>query len=226
MDTIDLREKIAGEIVNSPSPNKTIKKWREEFDISQQELARELNVAPSVICDYESGRRKSPGIGFIKKFIDTILKIDERRGRTVISRYSNSLKPDAILAIREFPFGISAKSFIETINGELLTSSEPQRDVHGYTVIDSVRAILTLNAHDYMKIFGWSNERALIFTGVKYGRSPMIAIRVHPLKPSMVVYLRPAKIDPLAKNLAELENIPLVITKIKVETLIEKLEDL
>lgn len=226
MDVIDLREKIAGEIVNSSSPNKTIKKWREEFDITQQELARELNVSASVICDYESGRRKSPGIGLIKKLIDTLLKIDERRGRTVTSRYSKTFKPDAILAIREFPFGISAKSFIETIDGELLTTGELHRDVHGYTVIDSVRAILTLNAHDYMKIFGWSNERALIFTGVKYGRSPMVAIRVHPMKPAMVVYLRPEKIDALAKNLAELENIPLVVTKLKVEELIKRVEEL
>ena len=57
-----VREKIAGEICLSDEPGRTIRKWREQFHISQQELSKHLGVSPSVISDYEAGRRKSPGI--------------------------------------------------------------------------------------------------------------------------------------------------------------------
>jgi len=97
------------------------------------------------------------------------------------------------------------------------------RHLHGYTVIDSIKAITSLDSYDYLKIYGWSSQRALIFTGVKFGRSPMIAIRAHPLKPAMVVYHRPEKVDELAVKLAEIENIPLIRTNLDVNVLIERL---
>ena len=59
---MDINEKIAGEITISETPGITIKKWREEFGISQMELSKFMEVSPSVISDYESGRRKSPGL--------------------------------------------------------------------------------------------------------------------------------------------------------------------
>ena len=68
-----LREKIAGEIVLSADAGKTIRKWREEFGVSQQDLARHLDVSPSVISDYESGRRKSPGIIIIRRIVDGLI---------------------------------------------------------------------------------------------------------------------------------------------------------
>ena len=48
-----LREKIAGEITLSLDPGKTIRKWREEFGVSQQDLAKHLGMSPSVISAYE-----------------------------------------------------------------------------------------------------------------------------------------------------------------------------
>ena len=77
-----------------------------------------------------------------------------------------------------------------------------------------------------MKIYGWSVERALIFTDVHYGRSPMVAIRAHPLTPAMVVYQKPDQTDPLAIKLAEKEGIPLVTTDLSVEKLIDKMNAL
>ena len=55
-----LAEKMAGEITLSDSPGKALKQWRESFQIPPGILAEELGVSPSVISDYESGRRKSP----------------------------------------------------------------------------------------------------------------------------------------------------------------------
>jgi len=82
-----------------------------------------------------------------------------------------------------------------------------------------------LNSSDYLKIYGWSTERALIFTDVFFGRSPMVAIRAHPLTPAMVVYLRPGNVDPLAVKLAKLEGIPLVSTDMELNELIMKFKD-
>ena len=64
----EFREKIAGEITLAAEPGKTIRKWREEFGLSQYELADAMEVSHSVISDYESGRRKSPGAGLALPF--------------------------------------------------------------------------------------------------------------------------------------------------------------
>ena len=64
-----LAEKIAGEITLSPKPGETLRKWRTTFNIAQAELANYLGLAQSVISDYESGRRKSPGIHSVKKIV-------------------------------------------------------------------------------------------------------------------------------------------------------------
>ncbi|UCF50783.1 MAG: helix-turn-helix domain-containing protein, partial [Thermoplasmatales archaeon] len=79
-----LSEKIAGEITLSPKPGQTIRKWRSIFGISQTDLASYLNLSPSVISDYESGRRKSPGIQTIKKIIEAFIDIDENHGGKII----------------------------------------------------------------------------------------------------------------------------------------------
>ena len=51
----------------------------------------------------------------------------------------------------------------------------------------------------------------------------MIAVRIHPVKPTIVVYHKPGAVDPLAAKLAELENIPLVTTDLSLDDLKKKL---
>lgn len=222
-----LREKIAGEIALSADAGKTIRKWREEFGISQQDLARQLGVSPSVISDYESGRRKSPGIVIVRRIVDGLINIDETRGGRTLRKYDLGQRSECIISMKEFKTSMPATSFIDAIEGEIMTKSvSTDRDIHGYTVIDSVTAITSLSSLDYLQIYGWSSERALIFTGVKYGRSPMIAIRAHPLKPAMVGYHKPEHVDELAVRLATLEGIPLVKTDLPMQAMVEKLERL
>jgi putative transcriptional regulator len=222
-----LREKIAGEIVLSVDAGKTIRKWREEFGISQQDLAKHLQVSPSVISDYESGRRKSPGIVIIRRIVDGLIDLDDVRGGKVLKKYDMGEKSDCIISIREFKSSTTAAEFVKLIEGEPLTKGiSLDRDIHGFTIIDSMKAIMALGSMDYLKIYGWSSERALIFTGVKFGRSPMIAIRAHPLKPALVVYQRPEHVDDLAIRLASLENLPLVKTQMSTSALVERLEHL
>jgi putative transcriptional regulator len=221
-----LSEKIAGEITLSPKPGQTIRKWRGVFNISQTDLANYLKLSPSVISDYESGRRKSPGIQTVKKIINAFIEIDEKHGAKVLHKYNSMVKTqEGILEIMEYPFTIPAEKFIKEIEGNILTSSEIglRKNVKGFTLVDSVKTIETINSGDYNRLYGWSTERAIIFTGIRYGRSPMIAIRVHPVKPTVVVYHKPGSVDSLAIKLADRENIPLVITTIPLEELKKRL---
>lgn len=222
-----VREKVAGEICLSEEPGKTIRKWREQFNISQQELSKHLGVSPSVISDYEAGRRKSPGIVTIRKIVDAFLDIDERTGGGVLKQYSLAAKTESIISIKEFAHEVLADELVDKISGENLTPAiSLDKHIHGYTVIDSIRAITTLSSFDYLKIYGWSSQRALVFTGVKFGRSPMIAIRAHPLKPALVVYQKPEQVDELAVRLAELEGLPLIRTELAAGELVEILNSL
>lgn len=221
-----LSEKIAGEITLSPKPGQTIRKWRTIFGISQTDLANYLKLSPSVISDYESGRRKSPGIQTVKKIIYAFMNIDEKHGGKILHQYDSMFETqEGILEIMEYPYTIPAENFIREIQGNILTTNDIglKKNVKGFTLVDSVKTIETINSGDYSRLYGWSTERAIIFTGIRYGRSPMIAIRVHPVKPTVVVYHRPGSVDSLAIKLADRENIPLVTTGLSLNELKKKL---
>lgn len=221
-----LREKIASEITLSDHPGKTIRKWREELEITQHDLSEYLALSPSVISDYESGRRRSPGTKTVRKIVDALLELDKTRKSSLYLAEPTNLD-EIILSMRDFPVGLSPSEFLKKIKGVNLSKAVPMvRNIHGYTVLDSLKAITTLKSSDYWKIYGWSTERALVFTGVKFGRSPMVAVRAHPLKPAMVVYVQPERIDQLAVKLAELENVSLVKTRLSEREVISKLEAL
>ncbi|MDC7951327.1 helix-turn-helix domain-containing protein [Methanomassiliicoccaceae archaeon COG_1] len=223
----ELKEKIAGEIALSPEPGKAIRKWREEFGISQYELADAMGVSHSVISDYESGRRKSPGVGVVRKMVGAFLKIDDDNGSPVQNQYMPKRRLSCILAMDEFPQGVEEEDFVRAIAGTNINPGQiAKKRIYGYTIVDSLKAILTLSSQDYLQIYGWSIERAIIFTDVHYGRSPMVAIRAHPLTPAMVVYQNPDNTDPLAIKLAEREGVPLVTTTYSVEELVKHLTEL
>ena len=221
-----LSEKIAGEITLSPKPGQTMRKWRGVFGISQTDLAKFLNLSPSVISDYESGRRKSPGINTVKKIIEALIAVDEKHGGKILHQYDSMVEThEGVLEIMEYPFSIPAHAFIKKIEGNILTSNKAglKKNVKGFTLVDSIKTIETINAGDYNRLYGWSTERAIIFTGIHYGRSPMIAIRIHPVKPTVVVYHKPGSVDALAVKLADRENIPLVVTTMPLDQLKKQL---
>ncbi|MEM2378947.1 MAG: transcriptional regulator, partial [Candidatus Methanomethylicia archaeon] len=75
----------------------------------------------------------------------------------------------------------------------------------------------SLSGTDFFRLMGETSMRALVFTKVSTGRSPMVAIRVHPIKPAMVVMHGTEKVDKLAIRLATLEQIPLVLSHAESE---------
>ncbi len=221
---VDLREKMAGEVVVSPHPGRTLRKWREDFDVSQRDLARALDTVPSVVSDYESERRTSPGAAFIRRYIDALLAIDQERGHRIGQRLGQHLPSDGILGLKEFAVALSLRSFADRIEAKPVSRVDLHRDIHGFTLLDAPRAILSIDATRYAEVFGWTTQRALVFANVKYGRSPMVAVRAHPLKPAAVVFAHPGRVDPLAIRLSEVERIPLLTTLLEAPAILERLE--
>lgn len=227
-----LAEKMAGEITLSDNPGETLKKWRTLFEISQSDLAGFLKVSPSVISDYESGRRKSPGIFIVSKIVDAILDMDVGRGGAKIRSYEGILRGDitaeAIYDIHEYLSPISVEDMTKLLKGEVVYSpgSEFIKPLYGYTVIDSLKAILQLSYNEFQKLYGWSSERAMVYTRISTGRSPMVALRVTNLKPGLIVLhgLPAAEIDPIAIKIAEIERVPLVATVMPINDLIRALQ--
>jgi len=216
----ELSSKIAGEIVLSREVGSAIKKWREIFGLTQKELSSALGISTSVVSDYENGRRKSPGVGMIKRIVGTLLAEDDRRGGRVLRAYERmaggNLSTSAVMDIREFSAPMECREFSGVVRGSLVASRGFEgRKVYGYTVIDSPSAILDLNSDDFLKLYGLTSERALVFTKVSSGRSPLIAIRVSSLKPGLVVLHGLEEVDDLAVRIAEKENIPLILSRLK-----------
>lgn len=223
-----LAEKMAGEITLSDSPGKALKKWRTSFQIAPGVLADHLGVSPSVISDYESGRRKSPGTGVVGKIVDSLLDVDEENGGTYIKKYGKLLFSDyddeVIYDIHDFATSIPIRELSELIECTLICG-ELDSQIFGYTVINSTNAILNLSPNEFNRIYGWSTERALIFTDISTGKSPMIAIRVTPFKPPYVILqgIDEAHVNPLVKKLAEKDHITVLCTPLGVQDLVTRL---
>ena len=225
-----LAEKMAGEITLSHNPGETLKKWRRNFGVTQTELSTHLGISPSVISDYESGRRRSPGILIVSKIIDALLTIDELRGSSTARNYSVMLSDGGsfgrVCCICEYHEPISLSKFVDQI-GACVVCGDVEVQIYGHTIIDSLKAILELLPDQFSKIYGRSTSRALIFTGVSSGRSPMVAVRVSHLKPGAVILqgVDPSEVDGVARRIAELERIPLLATTISAEDLADNLSE-
>ena len=215
---------MAGEIVISEKPGDTLKKWRNIFKLSQKNLASLLDVKPLVVCDFEKGRRASPGIGTVRKFVEAMVEYDRAQGGKIVNSMFANEGNNAVYDIREFNTGTPINKLIEQINGQILSGNQEilERPIYGYTIVDSLKAITTFNV--FGDLYGWSNERALFFSGVQYGRSPMIAIRAHPVKPRVVIYIKPKTIDKLAVKLAKMERIVLISTSMQEEEIVRVLK--
>ena len=227
-----LAEKMAGEITLSEKPGEVMKKWRINFDVAQSDLSTHLEVSPSVISDYESGRRKSPGTVIVSKIVNALLDIDQQRGSKQIHTYESmiigSYDANVIYDIHEYSTPITINELSNLIEARIIHSQDPDnnKQLYGYTVVDSLKVILELTYQEFQKLYGWSTERAMIFTKVSTGRSPLVAIRVTNLKPGTIVLhgLEEDRVDPIARQIAQVENISLMSTVMPIDTMIKTLK--
>jgi len=225
-----LARRIAGEIILSSKPGSTMRKWRELFAVSQTTLSETMGLSSSgVISDYESGRRKSPGAKFIRRFVLSLIHIDEVKGSRFIREFAKltSSPSMAVVDLREFPIPVRVEYLCRAIGGEIVACKEKYvKEVNGYTVIDSTKAIEAYSGSEYAQLFGATTDRALIFTDVEAGALPMMIVRVSNLKPRIVVFHKTPP-DTEAIRIAEYEQIPLIFsTAPTVEQLVKSLRKL
>ncbi len=222
MDSI--QEWIAGEIALSDTPGSTMKKWRELFGISQVELAKYLKISTSTISDYEGNRRASPGVGIIRRFITALMAIDAQKGGEVarnLQKFSKPKEDNSFFSLKDFTTPISGVDFARLIDAKIVANPSYLDSIKlfGYTLLDSLRVILEISPSDYPRLFGTTSERAFIFDQVSTGRSPMVVVRVAPIKPKLVVIQNLDQVDKLAIKIAQIEHMPLLTTKLNAEEL-------
>jgi len=221
-----IARRIAGDIVLAENTASAMRKWREIFGLTQSELAKLMGISPSVLSDYEKGRRV-PGARFLKRFVEALLRADEARGWPTVRNLLSNVVPrmDAVIDMHEFWNPITVAQLVELVEGIVLNTFVDNKPIYGYTVVDSIRAIETMRGYEYWQLLGMTSERAVIFTRVSKGRSPMVAVRVSPLKPAAIVIHGPRRtVDPLALKIAELEHIPFILSlAATVDELVSKL---
>ncbi|SDC83833.1 helix-turn-helix domain-containing protein [Natrinema hispanicum] len=227
----ELAEKIAGEITLSDDPGATLRKWRTDFDISQTDLAAELDVSSSVISDYESGRRESPGIGVVGRLVAGLLTIDERRGGERIRQYGRVLsagfESDVVYDLREYATSIPLARLYDDLEATEVAAGSTDR-VSGHTVIDSIEAITRLSSEEFFRLYGQSTNRVLVFTGVTRGESPLVALRVVNPTPNAVILhgIEEADLWDHAADLARIDGYSLAVTNAPLDDMLEYLVSL
>ncbi|MFX1415203.1 MAG: helix-turn-helix domain-containing protein [Promethearchaeota archaeon] len=228
-----LAKRIAGEIALSDHPGQTMRMWRDRFRLSQIELADFVGISPSVISDYESGRRKSPGTSTIRRFVMALLSLDERNGGQTIAAYVRLMDVslvdlNVVLAMSDFHSPMTLGDFCKKLKCTVKTGKEfLNREIYGYTLVDVERAVKELSSEAFLKLFGATTERCLIFTKVSTGRAPMIAIKSQEFKPTLVILHGVGEVDRLAVELSEQMRIPLAISKIgSVDALVRELRNI
>ena len=226
---------IAGSIVMSDSPGKELKRWREYFNIPQTELAIKLSTTPSVISDYESGRRKSPGSYFIKKFVRALIDIELEKGGSRLQLLIKQLSVGdkytlAVVDMKDYVNPVSLETFLKAINASLVVPPAVRMDIHGYTMVDSIKLLLDVPSYEYLKLYGSTTQRAAIFINTRYGRSPLVAIKAMmafvDFKPSIVVLHGLDKPDYLGIEVARREKIPLAMSNMDVDEMVRVLRSL
>lgn len=227
----ELAEKIAGEITLSDDPGATLRKWRTDFDVSQTDLAGELEVSSSVVSDYESGRRESPGIAVVARLVRGLLAIDEERGGDRIRQYGRVLsagfESDVVYDLREYSGSVPLPTLYDATGATEIVSGGTDR-VSGHTVIDSINAITRLSSEEFFRLYGQSTNRALVFTNVTRGEGVGIALRVLNPTPNAVILhgIEEEELWEHAEDLARIDGYALAVTNRPLETVLEALSTL
>jgi putative transcriptional regulator len=167
-----------------------------------------------------------------------LLTLDERNGGQVISAFLRLMDVSLVdmhivLAMSDFTSPIVIGEFCERLKCDILYPPQNGQDhnlmkkeLYGYTLVDVERAVKELDSDAFLKLFGATTERCLVFTKVTNGRTPLIAIKSQEFKPTMVVLHGVSAIDRLAIELSEQMRIPLAVSRIEsLEMLIKELHN-
>jgi len=162
-----------------------------------------------------------------------LLTLDERNGGQVVSAFVRLMDVslvdlNIVLAMSDFTTSMTSRKFCEILKCSVKSGEEYlDKEIYGYTLVDVERAVRELDSEAFLKLFGATTERCLIFTNVNTGRAPMIAIKSQEFKPTLVILHGVGKIDRLALELSEQMRIPLAVSKVgSIDALIRELRSI
>ena len=79
------------------NPPLQLKYWRKKFGVKQADLAKKMAITPSVLSDYEKGRRPSPGANFIKRYLQALYELGQANGGSrMYEQEMAPMAPDAV----------------------------------------------------------------------------------------------------------------------------------
>lgn len=224
-----LANKIAGELVFSADVGKSIQKWRTNLRISQRELAGRMKIGPSVVSDYESGRRKSPGARMIRKIVECMLLIDfEKRQALSLAGampLSESAIDENIITLVPFSGPKSVEEVARNTEGSIVAGEKSKKTVSdGCVVIDSLGKE-NLSFSDLRKICDSCHGKASVFTKPSDGCSVIITSKIVGIYPSCVIFYGVKdliELSSIALSIADSEGIPVIISSIQSKDLFLK----
>ena len=219
-----LAEKIVGEIVLSDELGGVIRKWRLNFNVTQSELCKFLDLSHSVISDYENNKRKSPGTFFISKIVNALLDIDQIRGAKKI--YDYFVQNCIFFDIHEFVAPMSVDKFSAIVQAKIIQKPDfdNYKQIYGYAIINLKIIPKLYYNEDFQKflILICRTKRALIFTNF-ISRVPIDALNFLRLNHGIVFLYRVniEKLDLITKIDVEYWNYYLLSTSIPLGTIIK-----
>jgi len=228
-----LSKYIAGDIALSENPGEAMKRWRDLFGVSQTQLAAQIGVSPSMISDYESGRRKHPGSATIKKFVEALIGLDENRGFRVVKRFAKLfVEPPQGLVVESCTLKnpVTGGDVVKAVGGEVITNENLLTgEIHGYTVFDTKHLLLGLGSDELSLFLAGCRGWALVFTNVENPGPVLAVVRVLGVQPGLVVLqgLSDLFLDELSVKMSELGGFPLVVSRrVGVEKILRALKRL
>ena len=191
----------------------------------------DLDVSASVVSDYESGRRENPGVRVVSRIVEGLLAIDERRGGDRVRQHARVLSAgfdqDVVHDLREYSATVPLRRFHRAVDAETVTAGTAEV-IAGHTVINSVEAIKRLSSEEFYRLYGQSTSRALVFSEVTRGESPLVAMRVVNPTPNAVVLhgIDEADLWEHAPELARIEGCSLAVCPAGLDDLLARLREL
>ncbi|VVB75465.1 Uncharacterised protein [Candidatus Tiddalikarchaeum anstoanum] len=222
MSEQELFQRILGDVVANEEYGLVMKKWRELFSVTQAEIAGKLDVKPSVISDYENSRRRSPGIVFIRSYVNALIVLGELRNKDLHDSVKKELdikKANDNLIIKTFNKPKNNSYLIKLLRAKPVTKTNSSA-INGLIFFhDNIsRVLMKLPTYKLLNEMKKVGSYAYIFSNVKSGNLPLILLTLlskinKTSMPALVIFQSDSfKPSNFSKKTAEKKNITLAVT--------------
>ncbi|MFX0209238.1 MAG: hypothetical protein ACFFDT_24855 [Candidatus Hodarchaeota archaeon] len=188
---------MVGEVVLSENTGNCLRRLRVLLGITQMEVSAHLNIASSVISDYEANRRKSPGILWIRNFIRALIELEETKGFPTLSILTPLIEKmgtiEPIITAIQFPNPFSLMKFCKavdaTIRFPIKDNYEPETYILGFLVVDGRKLLERCSSNIKGNLMEVVSNIAIIFENTQTGRGVFSLLPVNdPLYSSIWVF--------------------------------------